>query len=367
MKTRAEILRGPLKEHTVDARRIMQAAKNPACAVSRTAMLAGIDMEEMALRAFGQALESHLSPFAIRQGNVFEHWITENGATRLIDALVKNGILGPTETRVRHLGDNKDLRSRDGQTRDGAIRHAIVETDRELKRKFEGRPNAFNVLLQAHIPIRLADDGVVAVLRADALVAPDAAHAYMIGEIKSFPALHHNTDTKDVQAAAAQAGVYAVAQEERLRHLGLAAEVPRMGILILKSVGSLNAAPTMQPIERDIDFARRMLAQRPRTLAEVSAILGPGEGLDKAENILKLPRNFIGACRSFCPMAKVCQNLAVAEGHPASVSSNLAELIGHMKTDRAVALLKGAPAANDEEADVQQRLLAADAALQKAG
>ena len=74
--------------------------------------------------------------------------------------------------------------------------------------KFEGLPDAFNVLLQAHIPIRLADDGVVAVLRADVLIAPDVAPAYMIGEIKSFAALHHNTDTNDVQSAAAQAGVY---------------------------------------------------------------------------------------------------------------------------------------------------------------
>jgi hypothetical protein len=129
----------------------------------------------------------------------------------------------------------------------------------------------------------------------------------------------------------------------------------------------LNAAPTLQPIERDIDFARRMLAQRPRTLAEVSAILGPSEGLDKAANILKLPRNFMGSCRSFCPMAKVCQNLAVAEGHPASVSKNLADLIGHMNTDRALDLLRGAQAANREEADVQQRLLAAHVALKKAG
>jgi hypothetical protein len=365
--TTAEILRGTLKEHTVDARRIMQAAKNPACAISRTAMLVGIDMEEMALRAFGSALESHLSPFAIRQGNTFERRITENGASRLIDALVKEGILGPTETRVRHLGDNKDLRSRDVQIRRAAVRHAIAETDRELKRKCENRPGAFNVLLQGHIPIQLADDGVVAVLRADALIARDAAPAYMIGEIKSFPALHHNTDTKDVQAAAAQAGVYAVGLEDRMGYLGLTVGVPKTSILILKSVGSLNAAPSMQPIDRDIDFARRMLAQRPRTLAEVTAILGPGEGLDKAGNILKLPRNFMGACRSFCPMAKVCQNLAVAEGHPASVSNNLADLIGPMKTDRALALLQGAQAANQEEADVQQRLLAARAALQKAG
>jgi hypothetical protein len=86
----------------------------------------------------------------------------------------------------------------------------------ELKRKFQGRPDAFNVLLQAHIPIRLADDGVVAVLRADALIAPDVAAAYMIGEIKSFAALHHNTDTNDVQPAAAQAGVYSVGLEERI-------------------------------------------------------------------------------------------------------------------------------------------------------
>jgi len=222
MKTSAEVLRGTLKEHTVDARRIMQAAKNPACAVSRTAMLAGIDMEEM-------ALESHLSPFAIRQGNVFEHWITENGASRLLDALVKNGILGPTETRVRHIGDNKDLRSRNDAIRDAAIRHAIAETDRELKRKFQGRPDAFNVLLQAHIPIRLADDGIVAVLRADALIARDVARAYGIGEIKSFADLHHNTDTNDVQSAAAQAGVYAVGLEERMRHLALPADVPKNG------------------------------------------------------------------------------------------------------------------------------------------
>jgi hypothetical protein len=152
-----------------------------------------------------------------------------------------------------------------------------------------------------------------------------------------------------------------------MRYLGLAADVPKKGVLILKSVGSLNAAPSMQPIERDIDFARRMLAHRPRTLAEVSAFLGPGEGLDKAANILKLPRNFMGSCRSFCPMAKVCQNLAVAEGHPASVSNNLADLIGHMNTDRALELLAGAQAANREEAEVQQRLLAAHGALQKAG
>jgi hypothetical protein len=66
-------------------------------------------------------------------------------------------------------------------------------------------------------------------------------------------------------------------------------------------------------------------------------------------------------------MAKVCQNLAVAEGHPASVSNNLIDLIGHMNTDRALALLHGAPTATREEADVQQRLLAAHAALQKAG
>jgi hypothetical protein len=226
---------------------------------------------------------------------MFERSITENGATRLVDALVKNGILDSKETRVRHLGDNANLRSRKAQIRHAAVRHAIAETDRELKRKFEGRTGAFNVLLQAHIPIQLADDGIVAVLIADALIAPDVARAYMIGEIKSFPALQHNTDPKDVQSAAAQAGVYAVGLEGRMRHLGLAAEVPKRGVLILKSVGSLNAAPSMQPIERDIDFARRMLAQRPRTLAEVSAILGLGEGLDRAENILKLPRNFMGA------------------------------------------------------------------------
>jgi len=345
----------------------MQAAKNPGCAVARTAMLAGIDMEEMVTAAFGWALESRQSPFALRQGSIFEHWITEGGATRLIDALVKKNILESLETRVRHLGDNKHLRSGNARLREAAIRQAVAETDRELRRKVAGDPNAFNVLLQAHIPLQLADDGLVVVLRPDALIAPDAARAYMVGEIKSFPSLHHNTDSSDVESAAAQAGVYGVAIEERMRQLGLTAQVPKTGVLILKTVGSLNADPWLQPIDRDIDFARRMLAQRPRTLAEIAAILGPGQGLDIGANVLKLPRNFIGACRSFCPMAKVCQDLAVQDKNPAAVSDNLAALIGGMNTDRAVALLHGAKPADPDEADVQQRLRAAYAALQRAG
>jgi hypothetical protein len=111
MKTLAETFRGTLKARSIDARRIMQAAKNPACVVSRTAMLAGIDMGEMVQAAFGTALDNNQSPFALRQGLAFERRLTENGAPRLIDALVKTGILGPTETRVRNLGDHKDLRS----------------------------------------------------------------------------------------------------------------------------------------------------------------------------------------------------------------------------------------------------------------
>jgi hypothetical protein len=366
MKTTAQILRGGLKAHTVDARRIMQAAKNPACAVSRTAMLAGIDMEEMVKTAFGAALENQQSPFALRQGVVFERWVSEGGATRLIDALVKKNILGPSEIRVRHLGDNKDLRSGNAAVRDAAIRQAIAETDKELKRKAAGDPKANNVLLQAHVPVRLANDGLTVVLRPDALIARDAAPAYMIGELKSFPALHHNTDTTDVEAAAAQAGVYGVAVEDRMRDLGIAAPLPKNGVLILKAVGSLNADPSLQPIDRDVDFARRMLSQRPRTLAEVTTLLGPGQGLDRAANILKLPRNFIGACRSFCPMAKVCQNLAVSAKHPAAVSNNLSAVIGDMDTGRAIALLNGATPTSADEADVQQRLQTAYAALRRA-
>jgi hypothetical protein len=366
MKTVAETIRGALKGHSIDARGIMQAAKNPACVVSRTAMLAGIDMGEMVKAAFGSALDSHQSPFALRQGISFERRLSENGGARLIDALVKKGILGPTETRVRHLGDDKGLRSSSPAVREAAIRHAIAETDRELQRKAAAHPNAHNVLLQAHLPIQLADDGLIAILRADALIARDSLPVYMIGEMKSFPALHHNTDTRDVEAGAAQAGVYGVALAECMRRLGIVGAVPTTGVLILRRVGSLNAEPVLQPIERDIDFARRMLAQRPRTLAEVAAILGPGQGLDSAANILKLPRNFIGTCRSFCPMAQVCQNLAVVDREPASVSNRLAEIIGGMKTDRALALLGGVTPATREEAKVQQRLQSIYDALQKA-
>jgi hypothetical protein len=367
MRTLAETLRGALKGRSVDARRIMQAAKNPGCTLARAALFAGIDMDAMVRGAFGAALDnSRQSPFALRQGTAFERQLSENGAARLVDALMKKGLLGPSETRVRHLGDAKELRSQNACIREAAIRRAIAETEREIQRKAEGDPTAPNVLLQAYLPTQLAEDGVVVVLRADALIARDGMRAYRIGEMKSFPVLHHNTDPRDVAAAAAQAGVYAVALEACMHRMGLAHPVPTDAILILRRVGSFSAEPVMQTIERDIDVARRMLEQRPRTLADVAAILGPAQALDNPANILKLPRNFTGACRSFCPMAKVCQQLAVANGEPGSVSNRLAEVVGGMRTDRALALLRGGTAETRAEAEVQQRLRRTVDALQKA-
>jgi hypothetical protein len=65
-------------------------------------------------------------------------------------------------------------------------------------------------------------------------------------------------------------------------------------------------------------------------------------------------------------MAPVCQNLAVQARSASAVSEALREIIGGMPTDRAIALLGGAKATNAEEAEVQQRLISANKALQKA-
>ena len=83
---------------------------------------------------------------------------------------------------------------------------------------------------------------------------------------------------------------------------------PQEAVFIFRKPGGLFGDATVQKIDRDIETARRMLAQRPRSLAEIETFLGAGQPLDDQANILQLPANFIGVCRTFCPLWQVCLN-----------------------------------------------------------
>ena len=308
MRELAAGLRGSLHYKAIDARRVTMAAKNASCVRLRAMVMAGVDPNAVAEQVFGLPTGSEQSGFALRQGNAFERAQARNGGARLLEALRQGGILGDGDMRVLDLAQLPDLTSPSPIRRLRARRRAIAETDNALRGKCARAKDAPNVILQAHLPLPLGENGEEALVRPDALIARTGELMYRVGEIKSFAALKHLTDEQDVGNAAAQSGVYVVALEAALRRLNLPGEVPGMAALVFRKPGGFTAEPTLQPIGRDIATARRMLEQRPRSLREIEQLLGPGQSLDSEGNVLRLPANFVGACRSFCPMWQVCLN-----------------------------------------------------------
>lgn len=247
-----------------------------------------------------------------------------------------------------------------------AQRRAVAETDRALRSKDSGRADAPNVILQAQLPLPLGENGEEAIVRPDALIARSTEAMYRVGEVKSFPALRHLTDEQDVASAAAQSGVYAIALEAALRRLGSSKPVPADAALVFRKPGGFNAEPTLQRIGRDIETARRMLDQRPRSLQEVENILGAGQTLDTQASILKLPSNFTGACRSFCPMWQVCLNEGRRQGTPSVLGKDVEDAISALgNTQRARELMNGAAPSNELEREIQRRLVAYQNELQE--
>jgi len=343
------------------------AAKNASCMRLRAMVMVGADPNKMAKDVFGIPTNSEQSGFALRQGNAFERAQSRNGAARLLKALQDAGILDPSDVRVLDLAQLPGLTSPNPILRRRARRRAAAETERALRSKIAGAADAPNVILQAHLTLPLGDDSELATVRPDALMARSTEAMYRVGEIKSFAALKHLTDEQDVGSAAAQSGVYGIALETALRRLGSQLAVPTEAALVFRKPGGFNAEPTLQRIDRDIETARRMLDQRPRSLREVAAILGAGQALDTQANVLRLPANFTGTCRSFCPMWQVCLNEARRQGAPAVLGRDVEEAIGALGTiERARELLAGAAPANDIEREIQRRLVAYQDELQEA-
>jgi hypothetical protein len=141
------------------------------------------------------------------------------------------------------------------------------------------------------------------------------------------------------------------------RRLGIGHQVQGEAALIFRRPGTMAPAVTVQRIDRDVATAERMLEQRPSKLAEVVALLGPGQSLDNPRNILRLSANFVGACRSFCPLWHVCLNEARRCGRPAALGTQVEELVASVGTfRRAQELMHGATPSNDVELHVQRRL-----------
>lgn len=369
MSDLAKRLRGDLPQKSIDARRVVLLNKNPSCMRLRAILMVGIDLDILIEKVFKAKVPSEQSKFALSHGITFEKALYKNGGAGIIEALVVAGELNPGEYRNLPLHEMDGIDSHDTNRRRAAMKQAAMETRRALRMRAEGHPNAPNIILQPCLPLRLGDGAELAIIRPDVLYAKASAQVYSIGEIKAFAANNHLTDPGNVAGAAAQAGVYGVALEEFMREAGLPeaiiARLRTEAALLLRKPGSMGAVAEMQPILRFIATARRMLERRPRSLQEVADLLGPGETLNKEENIHRLPARFCGGCRSFCPMWAICHGQALRAGAPSVLGNQVEDAIGPVRTTgRALDLMRGAEAMDDIEREVQRRLRSALRELQ---
>jgi len=362
-------LRGNLPHKSMDARRVMMPKDNPSCGALRAMIMAGVDPGDVAKHVYGVAVPSEQSQYALRMGIMFEKKLYASAANGIIVPLQRVGELGSDDWKLLALHEISGINSRNARTRHFATLSVIKQTKDAIRMRANGDPDAPNVIIQPSLKLHLGAGTEAAIIRPDILYARTGARSYKVGEIKSFPDLEHLTDEQDVQSASSQAGVYAVALEDSMVQMGLQPDVPAEAALLFRKPGYMQARATIQPISRDIATARRTLVQRPQSLREVAALLGPGGTLDNAESLQRLPTNFMGRCRSFCPLWSICLDRARAASAPQALGSKVEDLIaavGSTKRARELMYGIGAPPASDVEREVQLRLQAARRELHQA-
>ena len=363
----AEQLRGSLKGRSIDARRLVMVSKNSACMRLRAMVMVGVspaDVATLMRRASGNTsgapVNEDQSNFALRRGNQFERIQSQSGAARMIAALQEAGILENDENQAANIPEDVG-----GPMNNPVyLRRAAALTATHLRKMLSRERDARHVLIQPCLALRYGDGNEVAWIRPDYMIGGRRYDMPLVVEQKSFVFLHTLTDEKQVSTAAAQAGVYSVAYEGVLRDLGDHRAVPAQAVLLFRRQGGSEAVANLHAIDRDITVARKMLGQRPRSLAEVRRLLGHNGRLDDPVSVARLPFAFSGSCRSFCAMAPVCQQQARQCGSPSVLGPEVEDLIGPVgDIASALALLDGAPPADDAQAEVQQQLRAALAEL----
>jgi hypothetical protein len=250
----AASLRGSLPSDSLDARAVVRLAKNTRCQRLAALTLVGSSPGKAMDHIFAPGFLEEQSRFSLLKGNRFETVQTDNGAARLLASLQDAGVTGPTDLAVRDLKDETSGIA----NKKAAMQRAMALTDDILRCKAAGDPSAPNVVLQAALGIPLGS-GELACVRPDILVARQGEPMYRPGDMKSYAFVHHLTEQQDVGQAAAQIGVYGMALERRLQHLGIQLQIPTDGVIVMVRPGGLQSVAKLQNIERDISTARRII------------------------------------------------------------------------------------------------------------
>lgn len=345
-------------------RRFEQWVTNPHCGANTVSAVHNVRMADVA-RKIGVRPTFGASPFALGRGEQFERTLLANDGERLIAELVRKGVLpkgrtGLLDLRIRPNGGTDPSLA----TLDDAIAKSgefLSLAGRAVGRAVDGLP-AVVAALTVRIPRGVMLPEATLILDAVA-VAPVTVDGVVraqltIGEIKTYPDRGGETDRGQLAQARAQLGLYLHALEV------VAARVPadrrpvldETGFLVLTRPGSdFPSVRAGEQLRYQADRASRGMDQ-----LELVARALPTGSADPVDAVLAAPTHYSEACLGFCDLAERCHRQAIADEDPAVLGDAMAQFIGGVGLERALALLDGEQPIDEREGDLAARLRAAE-------
>ena len=334
-------------------RRFEQWVKNPTCQANTISAVHGISMADAATRESGHSSMGQ-SPFAIARGQAFERGLFRNGADKLIQELIRQGVLrggsaGLADFRLRMNGGRcRSLDDARDQTAD-LLRQAAVKPK-----------SAPAVVAGATVTI---PGGVMlpeALLVLDVLVIRPGEERpeLVVGEIKTYPDRAGYTDKSELATARAQAGVYVHGLTLVLEELGLsdAFDISKTGFLVLSRPGfndpSVRAG---EDLRYQAERARRGFELLRLAATSVDPLPKPGEEA-ALDVVLGATICFSETCLTFCDRVVSCRAKALAAGDPTVLGRDVARFLGEISLTRSMELISGAKPSGTAEQDLVRRV-----------
>jgi hypothetical protein len=371
--------------------RFEQWASNPTCAANTLSAVHNVRMARVAQRA-GMTPSFGASPFALVRGQRFEADLLADGAARLLPELRRTGVLpdaatGLCDLRIRaNRGSDPSLRDLD----DACERtlELLAEAGRARSRRAVERLPAVVAGATLRLPRRVMLPEALLIVDVLALrsYAGSGRAEVVVGEIKTYPDRGGFTEPGALAGARAQLGLYLHALRTVVATLS-ERDRPRLadhGFLVLARPGS--NFPRVRAGE-DLRFQAERAARgfdlleeaagglhaptgngdppRPPNTGDLPQPPGtgePGPAADPlADAVLAAPTRYREACVEFCDLAPRCRDDAAARGEAVILGDEVARHLGRIPIERALALLNGAQPADETEADLAERLRAAEA------
>jgi hypothetical protein len=293
------------------------------------------------------------SPFAIARGDQFERSLLNNGAGRLMEALIEAGVLPEAESGFR------DFRIRINGGPVPTLDRAIVETKDLLRRVANGSERSVALVAGAtvRIPRGIMLPEAVLILDVLAIRLDRTPVELIVGEIKTYPDRGGHTDSRELAVARAQAGLYLHAIQlvvEDLR-IGDSVTVRDDGFLVLTRPGS--NWPSVRAFE-DLRYQAERARRGFELLEAAAAGLPPFDRLsdDPIEAVREAETQVSETCLTFCDRAAKCYADALEAGDPVALGDDVPRFLGSIELARALQLLNGDRPRDPAEQDLVLRI-----------